>query len=277
MALSSIISSSIFKLNYLVFLTLCGFLLIINTAKSDKIIAEVDNQIISEADMDIFIGNLSKEVRALPKDKLYDLALQQLIDNKIIALLARDKRIHKTQEFLTLNNVAEDRILHDIFLKDYLEKEINENSIRQKYLSYIKKYDQSFEARASHILLKTEKEAIYIVSQIKNGKDFSEMAKKHSIGPSAVSGGDLGYFSQEMMVKEFSEVVFNMKINEISSPVKTKFGWHIIKLVNKKKMQPPSIDSLRESLIQKLSIDLRKKIITSGKKKYKVKLYNLDN
>ncbi len=89
------------------------------------------------------------------------------------------------------------------------------------------------EVKASHILVKTEEEAQKLYEEIKNGKSFAEAAQEHSLCPSGRAGGDLGYFGRGMMVKPFEDVVFNMQVNEISKPVKTQFGWHLIQLTGK--------------------------------------------
>jgi peptidyl-prolyl cis-trans isomerase C len=84
------------------------------------------------------------------------------------------------------------------------------------------------EVRASHILVKTENEANNILNKIKTGSDFAELAKAHSDCPSARKGGDLGYFSKGQMVKEFENTAFTLQRGQVSDPVKTQFGYHII-------------------------------------------------
>ncbi len=90
------------------------------------------------------------------------------------------------------------------------------------------------EVRASHILVKTEKEANDILEQLKGGKDFGEMAKKFSQCPSGKKGGDLGFFGKGRMVREFEDAAFMLQKGEISKPVKTKFGYHLIKVTDSK-------------------------------------------
>lgn len=91
------------------------------------------------------------------------------------------------------------------------------------------------EVRASHILVKTEGEAVDLLNQIKSGKDFGELAKKHSTCPSGKKGGDLGYFKKGQMVKAFEDAAFSMEKGQFTqTPVKTQFGYHIIKVTDKK-------------------------------------------
>ena len=91
------------------------------------------------------------------------------------------------------------------------------------------------EVRASHILVKTRPEAVKIRKEIVNGDiSFEDAAEKYSLCPSSVNGGDLGYFKRGQMVQPFSDVAFDLKVGQISDPVGTKFGWHLIKVVDKR-------------------------------------------
>ena len=90
------------------------------------------------------------------------------------------------------------------------------------------------EVRASHILVNTEQEANNLLSQIKGGKKFEKLAKKHSQCPSGKKGGDLGFFTRGKMVPEFENAVFNMNVGQVSAPVKTQFGYHLIKVTDVK-------------------------------------------
>ena len=88
--------------------------------------------------------------------------------------------------------------------------------------------------RASHILVKTEEEANDLYEKISNGADFAEMAQEYSLCPSKRDGGDLRYFGKGMMVKPFEDAAFSLEVGEMSKPVETQFGWHLIKLTDKK-------------------------------------------
>lgn len=92
----------------------------------------------------------------------------------------------------------------------------------------------TIEVKASHILVQTQEEALNLLDEIKNGNSFEELASQHSLCPSGYNGGDLGYFGRGMMVKPFEDAAFNMEIGQISSPVQTQFGWHLIQLTDKK-------------------------------------------
>lgn len=87
--------------------------------------------------------------------------------------------------------------------------------------------------RASHILVKTEQEALDLLNEVKNGASFEDLAAMKSLCPSGSNGGDLGYFGRGMMVKPFEDAAFALEVDEISQPVQTQFGWHLIKLTGK--------------------------------------------
>lgn len=89
------------------------------------------------------------------------------------------------------------------------------------------------EVRASHILVKTEQEAKDLYNEIKNGKSFAEVAQEKSLCPSGQNGGDLGFFGKGMMVKPFEDAAFALEVGELSQPVETQFGWHLIEVTGK--------------------------------------------
>lgn len=90
------------------------------------------------------------------------------------------------------------------------------------------------EVRASHLLVKTEEEAKQLREEILGGKEFEDVAAEVSLCPSGAAGGDLGFFGKGMMVKEFEDAAFSMNVGDLSEPIQTQFGWHLLKLTDKK-------------------------------------------
>ncbi|MCF8025947.1 MAG: peptidylprolyl isomerase [Desulfobacteraceae bacterium] len=164
----------------------------------------------------------------------------------------------------------EDEIEQNLAIRKLIDKKFGSDiSVTDKDIeSYYKENKKEFEVpekvRARHILIKSDpdaddakkaeaKEKIKeLQEKLEDGEDFSELAKKHSEGPSAESGGDLGYFSQGQMVKDFEEVVFDMKTGEVSDIVKTDFGYHLIKLEDRKEEGTQPLDEVRDSIRQDL-------------------------
>ena len=104
------------------------------------------------------------------------------------------------------------------------------------------------EVHARHILVETEDEAKAILEQIKGGADFAALAKEKSKDPGAADGGDLGYFTKDQMVPEFAEVAFKMYPGQLSNPVKTQFGWHLIKVEDKRQRPVPELEAIKEQI-----------------------------
>ena len=95
-------------------------------------------------------------------------------------------------------------------------------------------WEEAKQVRASHILVKTRGEAVRIKKEIDNGADFGQMAKAYSLCPSGANGGDLGYFRRGQMVQQFEDEAFELPVGKVSSPVGTEFGWHLIKVTDRK-------------------------------------------
>lgn len=164
------------------------------------------------------IGNMKKN---FPDEKAFEEALLERQTS-----LAELRRQYKL------------RIEEELIIQRYVEQEVKSKiEVSQNEIdAYFER--QREEVRAKHILLKTEEEALDVLAQIKAGADFDKLAKEKSQGPSAEKGGDLGYFRDGDMVPEFSDAVFQMKKGEVSGPVKTQFGYHIIKLEDRRTIEP---------------------------------------
>ena len=137
---------------------------------------------------------------------------------------------------------------------DLLGKDpIKETEIKKVYKEKVAgANNQEFKAR--HILLKTEDEAKTVIAKLDTGTDFVELAKEKSTGPSAKSGGDLGWFAPGRMVPPFARAVAEMKKgNHSKTPVKTQFGWHVIKLEDSRKMESPKYDDVKKQIADSLN------------------------
>src|SRR5207249_5540110 len=126
------------------------------------------------------------------------------------------------------------------------------------------------EVRARHILVETEDEAKAVVAELKKGADFAELAKAKSKDPGSADGGDLGYFTKDQMVPEFSEVAFKLYPGQLSNPVKTQFGWHVIKVEDRRTKQPPEFDKVKDQIEAYLARKAQTDFITKLRQSAKV-------
>jgi len=182
-------------------------------------------------------------------------------------------------EVLKANNITLVRLKEDIkrqlMINSILEETRNQVSISdEELLEYYNENKDSFlepeQVHARHILLETEEEANNLLQQLKEGlTDFAELAKEKSIGPSAPSGGDLGFFTRGQMVKEFEYAAFSLEPGKISGVVQTQFGYHIIKCEEKKEEYSPTFEEAKERIINILRSQRENEAITALTSKLK--------
>ena len=164
-------------------------------------------------------------------------ALVDYVADVIRAAKAADaKKVTDQKEFKSRVAFIRNKLLMETLLQDEGKVAVTEQAMRKVYDEAVKQMSGEAEVRARHILVATEAEAKAILAEVKKGTDFAEMAKQKSKDPGAAAeGGDLGYFTKEQMVPEFAEVAFKLDKGQLSDPVKSQFGWHIIKVEDKRK------------------------------------------
>ena len=146
-----------------------------------------------------------------------------------------------------------EKILHDIWVAEQTHARVTENDIRAYFDTYVvpelaKQNENIEEVQARHILVATQGEAETVIKRLEKGEDFAALAGELSLGPSASRGGDLGYFLAEEMVQAFSDAAFALQPGELSVPVETEFGWHVIRLEDRRVVPPPSFEDLSEQI-----------------------------
>jgi peptidyl-prolyl cis-trans isomerase C len=161
---------------------------------------------------------------------------------------ADKKNVADNPDFKRRLAFLRNKLLMGFELQEESKAAITEEALRQTYDDAVKQVGGQEEAHARHILVESEDEAKAILDQLKGGADFAALAKEKSKDPGAAEGGDLGYFTKDQMVPEFAEVAFKMYPGQLSNPVKTQFGWHIIKLEDKRTKQPPEFEKVKEQI-----------------------------
>jgi peptidyl-prolyl cis-trans isomerase C len=168
-----------------------------------------------------------------------------LIDMKLVDKAAEDKKIADSDDFKKRLAFARDRLLMDSLLANEGKAATTDEAMKKVYDDAAKQITSEQEVHARHILVATEDEAKEVEKELKAGADFAELAKKKSKDPGASDGGDLGFFTKDQMVPEFSKVAFSLQPGQISDPVKTQFGWHIIKVEEKRNRKAPDFDQVK--------------------------------
>ncbi len=231
----------------------------------EQVRAKVNGEEITQADVEDFIANLAPQVQAAPRAQIEPAVIDQLINSKLLVRLARESGIEEDERYKNQLEAVALRILQNVYLTRQIEERLTEERVQKLYEEFVAANPPSEQVRASHILVEQKEEAQEIAERVRGGEDFGEVAREKSTGPSASSGGDLGYFERGQMVPTFSEAAFALDVDQISDPVQTQFGWHVIKVTDRRQAPPPSLDEMREQLNQQLTNDIVDEVINGAR------------
>jgi peptidyl-prolyl cis-trans isomerase C len=217
-------------------------------AADDPVLAKVNGVEIKKSDVAMAEEELGPSLAQMDPATKDENVLAFLIDMKIVAKAAEDKKIGDSDEFKKRLAFARNRLLMDGLLAQEGKAATSDDAMKKVYEEASKQITGEQEVRARHILVETEDEAKAVKAELDKGADFAELAKKKSKDPGSADGGDLGFFTKEQMVPEFSAVAFALEPGKISDPVKSQFGWHIIKVEEKRNRKAPDFDQVKPQI-----------------------------
>lgn len=225
----------------------------------DSVVARVSGTEIYRSDIDLAAQeqNIVKEGINLPKThEKHQTLLDELIDQRLLALDAQRQGLNTDREANIRLAAARERILGNIRLERHLRETINEASIRRMYEEQAKLAARGDEVRARHILVEEKSKADEILKKLESGEDFGALAMTHSIDQgSSERGGDLGYFTQDMLNNRFTRPVFNAGKGERIGPIKSEFGWHIAEVLDRRPAPQPDFETLRPKIVNFMTFD----------------------
>ncbi|MCZ6482045.1 MAG: peptidylprolyl isomerase [Alphaproteobacteria bacterium] len=243
----------------------------------DPVVARLDGKPIYRSEIELQAEGLPKQYRRLPFENVFPVLLNQVIDRKLIAAEVSRQGLDNDPEVEKRMAAIRERVIHEVYLSRRVQIEVTETALRKRYERQVKESPAVKEARARHILVKTEEEAIAVIAELENGAEFAATATAKSIGPSAARGGDLGYFKREQMVPPFAEAAFALKPGEMTKkPVKTQFGWHIILTEDIREIKPPSFEQKRDQLHTDMSREVVRAEMFRLRKSTKIERFNPD-
>jgi peptidyl-prolyl cis-trans isomerase C len=214
----------------------------------DKVLAKVNGAEIKQSDVAMAEEELAPSLAQMDPATKDENVLAFLIDMKIVSKAAEDKKVADSEEFKRRLNFTRNRLLMDSLLALEGKAATTDDAMKKVYEEASKQIAGEQEVHARHILVETEDDAKAVKAELDKGADFAELAKKKSKDPGASDGGDLGFFTKEQMVPEFSAVAFALEPGKISDPVKSQFGWHIIKVEEKRNRKPPEFDQVKAQI-----------------------------
>ncbi len=239
----------------------------------DAVVAKVGNLEIHQSELDLAVANLDPQLAQLPDDQKKVAALSAAIDVKLLAADATAEKLDQTDDFKKRMQYLTDRELHNAYFKKHVVDTVTDADVKARYDKEVAGLPKQEEVHARHILVKTEDEAKDVIKQLEAGKDFAELAKEKSTDPNKDDGGDLGYFSRGRMVKEFEDAAFALDKGTYSkTPVKTDFGYHVIKVEDKRDAPPPAFEQVQDQVRQLVMRDKYLALLNQAKASAKVEI-----
>ncbi len=215
----------------------------------ETVLATVNGNEITLGHVIVAVSQLPEQYQGLPDEVLLTGLLEQLVQQELVAAAAADNMTGYMETAIENENRA---LLAAIALDDIAMAEISDEDLQAEYDAQFGSVEAAMEFNASHILVETQEEAQALVDQLEEGADFAELAQEHSTGPSGPNGGQLGWFGAGMMVPAFEQAVFTLGVGEVSDPVETRFGWHVIILNDSREQALPTLDDVRADLTEML-------------------------
>ncbi len=247
------------------------------TPRPDVVVAKVGDQEIRLSDLSEAAQTLPDEVRSMPPQVLYPMLLDQMVDREALVIQAKKDGIAKDPQVQRAIDRATDQVLQNAVLTREIAPTVTDAALHAKYDADIANKPGEEEVHARHILVETEDQAKKIIDQLNKGADFATLAKANSKDPGAQNGGDLGFFKKEDMVPEFAAVAFALKPGQISqTPVKTQFGWHVIKVDETRVAPPPTFEQSRDELRQQIIQAGVRKALDKARVGLVVQKFNMD-
>ena len=242
---------------------------------SDPVIARVNGVDIKQSDLALAEEDVGADMQAASPEAKREHLISYLADIIMVTQAADKKNIADNPDFKRRLAFLRSKLLMGYELQQEAKTALTDEALKQTYDEAVKSMSGQEEVRARHILVEGEDEAKAILEQLKGGADFAKLAKEKSKDPGAAEGGDLGYFTKDQMVPEFADVAFKMYPGQLSNPVKTQFGWHVIKVEDKRIKQPPEFEKVKDQIEAYLARKVQSDFI--AKLRQSAKVERLDN
>ncbi len=243
----------------------------------DPVVAIIDGEKIHLSAVKELYDSLPARYRRIPVERLYQPLLERLIAIRVMAKAAREAKLQDDPALKKRLAQLEQQLLYSAYVNKMVDEKVTDAALKARYEEFVKKYKGAEEVKASHILVKTKKEAQEIIAELEKGVSFDKLARAHSKGPSAKRGGDLGYFEKGQMVKPFAEAAYAMKKGEFTkTPVQTQFGWHVILVTDKRTKPAPPFEKVKAQLRADLAEKIEAEALNAERKKAKIERFKMD-
>ena len=243
------------------------------SAGDADVVATVNGKAIVEADVNMLNALMGDALKRVPEANRHQLLVNVLVEMRLLADAGEKAGKETSPEVQRRLEWLKAQTLRDAYVHEVIDPQVTDAVVKARYDEMINKVKAQTEIHARHILVKTEDEAMAIIAELEKGADFATLAKAKSTGPTGPRGGDLGFFGPGRMVPAFDKAAFELKVGEYTKvPVKTQFGWHVIKVEETRDIKPPSFDEVKVRLRQRMEQEKLREVVVALKAKAEIKL-----
>lgn len=219
-------------------------------AQDSPVVARVNGEPITQIDLALAEGEIGTHLAQLPQKDRRRLLIDYVINSRLMAQAGDAAGLDETEIYRQRLAYYRHKVLKDLYLEHAVRARATEQRAREIYEEQAALFEPEIEVRASHILVPSEEAARDILQRLEQGEDFADLASSLSQDSgSAAKGGDLGYFTRDRMVEPFADAAFALEPGGLSQPVRTDFGWHVIRLDDKRKQPVPSFEEMKDTIM----------------------------
>ena len=244
---------------------------------ANSVVASVDGRMVYLNDLASVANTLPDSMRALPFESLMPVLVDRMVDHAALLISAQRSGFDKRPELQAEMQAAADRYLESAWLGEVTRSKVTDAQILTRFNQVFASRPTTEEIRARHILVGTEEEAKAILAELKKGAEFATIARVVSKDPDGQRGGDLGFFRRDQVWPNFADAAFQLQPGQVSPvPIHNEFGWHVIKIEERRFVAPPTLPEAREHIRRELTIQAVQDAIADAKNKIVIRKYNLD-
>ncbi len=247
----------------------------LSAAADDTVVARINGVEVKQSDLDFAASEVGPRLGNYRPEDRKRVLLQYVIENELMASAGEKENLDEIDTFDARVKYHTRRALRDAYFDASITGAVSDEDAKKIYDEKIANMKPEEEVHAKHILVGTEEEAKEVKERLTKGEDFATVAKEKSKDKNA-EGGDLGFFSRGQMLKPFEEAAFALDVGEISDPVQTQFGWHIIKLEEKRDQKLPGFDDVKEAIKTQLVAQKAQMVVTGLRKDATIEIVDPD-
>lgn len=243
----------------------------------NPVVAKLGKDEVKRLEVFNFIQTLPDQTRQLPVEQLFPIALEQVINAKLISEKTQNVKLDKDPEVQKQLDIAKSNIVRNVYMQRQVEEKLTEERVRKAYEEYEANFPEIDEVKARHILVKEQKTAKEIIKKLNDGGDFAALAKEYSQDGTAENGGEIGYFAQADVVPEFAEAAFATEPGSYTQkPTQTDFGYHIIEVQEKRKRPPASFEDIKPFIEAQLRRQVLDEIIQAWRSEKDIERFDIN-